>query len=38
MKKGLKSPFSPCLLVRSRPPGLCAKSLFKPVREKHKPG
>ena len=29
MKKGLKSPFFPCLLVRSLPPGLCAKSLFK---------
>ena len=29
MKKGLESPFFPCLLVRSRPPGLCAESLFK---------
>lgn len=29
MKKGLESPFFPYLLARSRPPGLCAKSLFK---------
>ena len=38
MKKGLESPFFPCLLVRSRPPVRAPRACSKPVREKHKPG